>query len=306
MTTANDLTFGIEIECSIPYAAMAQKGWVVGSYSSGAAIPNHDGWKAKSDCSIRAEAGCTALEVVSPVLKGAEGIEAVKKMIKQLNEMGAKVNASTGFHCHVGCKGDLAVIRRLVALVSNNEQAIYASTGTKTRETAQWCRSIKTKLKPIYDEASQASLRRVAGTHHDRYHILNLTNIVTGVRNAVEFRAFAGTTNINKILGYICMCIGIVERAHETSKACTWDAKPVGDHSSLKRDGDGETALARLAMQMGWKNAPSGSRVFGVVEGVDMKAACKELFRLAAKYDGRDATSGRPRPPAEIAARHAN
>ncbi len=57
---------------------------------------NH--WKIVSDSSIQ---GGQGNEIVSPVLKGMEGIEQIKKVCIALNRAGAKVNKSCGFHLHI-------------------------------------------------------------------------------------------------------------------------------------------------------------------------------------------------------------
>jgi hypothetical protein len=143
---ANDLTFGIEIETHIPRGAFH-----VGAYHIGAQVPGlPQGWKAMRDGSIAAPAGREGCEFVSPVLKGEAGIAQVIEVVARLNAMGAKVNASTGFHVHVGWGGDEAALARLVTLVANFETAIYASTGTKSREQGRWCRGIQYYGNAVY------------------------------------------------------------------------------------------------------------------------------------------------------------
>jgi hypothetical protein len=60
---ANDLTFGVEIETTIPAGAC-----YVGGYHNGVQVPwLPEGWKAEHDGSIRASRGRVACEFVSPV-----------------------------------------------------------------------------------------------------------------------------------------------------------------------------------------------------------------------------------------------
>ena len=135
----NDLTFGVEIETAMPTGTIA-----VGGYHNGRQIPGlPDGWRAESDCSIVCPAGHQACEVVSPVLKGTDGLEQIQQVCDWLNAVGAKVNRSTGFHVHVGWTGDREALKRLTSYVSNFEKAIFASTGTHSREQSRYCRPIR-------------------------------------------------------------------------------------------------------------------------------------------------------------------
>ena len=84
---AERITFGVELETTIPATA----GLVVGAYHIVATVrvgadvranlplnaPTFDGnhWKAERDGSIRAIPGRVPCEFVSPILKGAAGVE---------------------------------------------------------------------------------------------------------------------------------------------------------------------------------------------------------------------------------------
>src|SRR5262245_33404466 len=98
----NDLTFGIEIETAMPHGVVR-----VGGYHYGTQVPQlPEGWKAERDGSIRCPAGHEACEIVSPVLKGDDGIRQVVQVLAWLKSAGAQVNRSTGFHVHVGWNAD--------------------------------------------------------------------------------------------------------------------------------------------------------------------------------------------------------
>ena len=65
-----DITFGIEIETTVPAGTLR-----IGYHGHGCSIPGLDGWKADRDPSIRATRGHEACEFVSPVFKGSEGLK---------------------------------------------------------------------------------------------------------------------------------------------------------------------------------------------------------------------------------------
>jgi len=274
MTNPNEITFGVELETIVPVGAVA-----VGTYRRGNAIPGFPtGWAAHSDSSIRSRAGYVGCEFVSPILRGADGVRQVLAVVAKIRELGGRVNVSCGLHVHVGFSGDDKAMKRLVTLVANFEKAIYASTGTKSREQGHWAASVQS-----HGDAQSAQ----NAASHQRYHLLNLTNIARGVRPAVEFRAFAGTLNETKIVGHIQMCLGIVQRAIEAKRVTAFVAKTPEETSPIKRGGEGQTALNRLCYQLGWTKGRS-KKVFGVIacdEAPSLKEVKKELHRLAKKYD---------------------
>lgn len=277
MATANEFTFGVEIECLIPDATAPR----VGYRHCGRQIPSLPvGWNAQSDGSIAAALGYTPVEVVSPVLKGADGLRQLKDVCDWLRTVGAKVNQSCGLHVHVGvakggAKGKKAM-RAVVTAVANLEKAIYATTGTKARERSRWCKPISRNA-----SAKDGNLGLV-----DRYHVLN----VNTQKPTVEFRAFAGTTNFTKIASYIRLSVGFVQKALELLRLPPWTPAPILPGKAYDRGSEGLSHLNRLMYWMGWTKGKE-SRTFGDVgvgeEGLPTLEQSKaELNRLARKYDG--------------------
>ncbi len=280
----NDLTFGVELEVTLPVGTCE-----VGPYHHGVHVPQLPaGWKAERDSSIQPGAGYMAAEIVSPVLKGADGLAQLKTVCDWLNSVGAKVNRSTGFHVHVGFNGsDLGALRRLVCLVANFEKALFAATGTRSREQGRYCRGIQEDHQFV--TAFRATRVARPGLCADRYHVLNLTNLLHYGKPTVEFRVFAGTTNAVKAIGYVRLCLGIVEKARGMKKLPKWLAKTPVETSPIHRSGEGQTALTRLFYSLGWTKGRE-EHTFGDIqpEGLPtIEATKKELMRLARKYDGR-------------------
>lgn len=267
---AETYTFGVEIECLIPVANAP----AVGGYHCGvqvAALPA--GWNAQRDGSIRTRRGMVGVEIVSPVLQGAEGVRQLKAACEWLASIGAAVNKSTGLHIHVGTAKDDATLRRIVTVAANFEKAIYAATGTKARERGCFCRTVQ----------QSQNHRDGRFAYATRYHVLN----VLTQHDTVEFRAFAGTINFTKIVAYVRLCIGLVERAVEMKRLPKWEAKPVAETSPIKRGGEGLTALNRLFFWLGW-NRGRVDRTYGITGaevGPSLKQVKNQLVRLARKYD---------------------
>ncbi len=281
MFNANDTTFGIEIECTLPVTVRIE----VGGYHRGCQIEGLPaGWNAQRDGSLHAARGFYAVEIVSPVLRGADGLAQVAKVCQWLNSVGAEVNSSCGLHVHVGWQGDKAALIRLTTMVANHEKGIYASTGTHSRERSTYCRGVRN------DRSMRSEFLEETGTarQFDRYHVLNLTNLQRR-QPTVEFRAFAGTTNARKIAGYVRMCVGLVNKAANAKRTIKWDSKTVTESSPVRKGGEGQTELNRLFFALGWNKGRTAT-VWGAIdtpEGCPTLADSKaKLMDLAKKYDG--------------------
>ncbi len=104
---ANDLTFGIEIETIAPDSAVTNDGLQIGPYRHGIQVPYlPQGWTAECDGSINNGHGGHKCEIVSPVLRGTEGLQQVAEVMRTLEAKGHRVNASCGVHIHIGCQRD--------------------------------------------------------------------------------------------------------------------------------------------------------------------------------------------------------
>lgn len=280
---ANEIFFGIEFETTLPGSDTTP----IGPYHAGHQVPwLPAGWKAERDSSIRPLTPTRkACEFVSPKLKGEAGLREVENAIEQINAHGARVNPSCGLHITLEWNGDAAALARLISLVGNHERAIFASTGTRHREQTIYTKQIKQ-----YGDKHAAKQRCEA----DRYHLLNLTHLAQG-KNRIEFRAFAGTLNATKVLGYLMMCLGLVELALSTTRCSDWDyTKREGTKSCWDRPGAGlgETEINRLFYRLGWtkgwyKGALRDKR-FGEIAGERMpewKSIKTKLLELGRKYD---------------------
>ena len=290
---ANEITFGIEIECTMPTIKMQEIGMQVGGYHHGTQVPGLPaGWNAQRDGSISAnDYDHTGVEIVSPILKGVDGVEQVKKVCQWLKEMGAKVNASCGLHVHVGFAGQSArALAQLVCLVARNEKALYAMTGTKNRESSHFCKPIKETYRPLGRNGNLRNCRQAVG---DRYHLLNLSNLAAG-RPTIEFRCFAGTLNVYKILAYVQIAVGLVQKAINTKGKIAYDASGLAEKSRVAATGEGETAVNRLFYGLFWKFGnefrPESTdpkwTPQGVLDKETLAKAGAVALKMARKYDG--------------------
>ena len=208
----HEMTFGIEIECHLPLAVSRDQ--------VKARLPR--GWSIHGDGSIRGYDYRTrhAMEVVSPtaptlLLRGSRGMEQVRRVVATLRELGAQVNFSCGLHVHIGFDkqwrpGTLnyRVMQHMVGIVAELQKGIYASTGTLSRETGTYSRPLP------HGENIAANL---AAAPANRYCVINLSTFKSNP--TVEFRAFAGTLNINKMTAHILTALRVVEEAVKRAEA---------------------------------------------------------------------------------------
>lgn len=248
---ANEITFGIELECYIPTAKVD---FTINGYHSSSPtslrIPGTEGWSASSDGSIQAGPSCRAVEIVSPVLKGRAGMNQVIKILEWLKSKNAGCNKTCGFHVHVGCGQNAEQARRygvqVLGMVAQHEGAFWAASGVKgrTRENNRFCNGVKSNAtaKENYKSFRPRESGCPAGS---RYQIVNLSNIWSGRFNAVEFRAFAATFRVNVVLGIIRMCVGVVDYAMSCRNPIKWD-------SNAPKRSTGLDLMVVLMAKLGW------------------------------------------------------
>lgn len=215
---ANTYTFGIELEVACPDNVLRDHNLHIGAYHVGTQVPFlPPGWTAQRDASLSASVGYTPCEIVSPILRGAEGVNEVIRVLAKLNELGFKIAHNSGFHCHVGWNDawGAETLARLISIFSYLERGLFATTGTKKRERGTYCKCVRK-----HGSAPKAKKE----LDPDRYNALNISNLANNCTNkkTVEFRLFSGSLNATKIVGWIQLCLGTVEKALNTKRLPAW------------------------------------------------------------------------------------
>lgn len=291
---ANDISFGIEIESTIPNTSPVR----VGGYHRGTPVaqlptsPDGEQWKAESDTSIHPPTGRRCCEFVSPKLRGVEGLRHAHKAITEIrDDLGGKVNGSCGVHVTVTFPSqDGPALARLITFCAQFERGLYATTGTKRREQGIYCNPNKCHGDhPTTNKAKANAYIRHA--KRSRFSIVNLTHLAHG-SDRIEFRLFSGSTNPDKVITWVRLILAIVEYALNTTRCVSYD-----DRSNDNRwGGEGECSVIRMLCRLGWlewkawgykgktygelpTDRPVGRGLPTISEGVAM------LRGLAKKYD---------------------
>ncbi len=121
----------------------------------------------------------------------------------------------------------------------------------------------------------------------NRYHALNLTNLARGTKDTVEFRVFSGSLNAVKVLGWIQVCLGLVERALSGKRMPKWS--PGALKGGWKKAGPGQSEAERLMGYLAWGAGYArihGGKQYGWISDLVPQDSIKTEFRcLAKKYD---------------------
>lgn len=305
---AENIEFGVELETMVPVSAGIRRG----GYHSGLAVmtgtangriveaPHFRGatWRADSDASIRAEAGYMAVEFVSPVLKGIEGLEALLSFVRFLHAIGAKVNDSCGCHITVGIRSLMPgepvdttkiakFVRRLARFANNHRWAIYAQTGTG--------RHLNDYSHPLTAE-SKATFERMLETSDGR-QLVDLCNMTgrgmvnfrkafaPNNREAVEFRAFAGTLSESKLLHHLATAFGLCRKV-----VASKEVPPFFRSEKIVRLANSREAVERLWKVMGWsRRTPTHKCALGLFGRLhsDFRQYRKAALEMAEKFESR-------------------
>lgn len=179
---------------------------------------NHDTrghWKIVRDASI---SGHNACEIVSPVLKGADGLEQLKKVCIALNKIGAKINKSCGLHIHLGVSDyDTDNFKNLLKSYINVENEVdKMMPATRRGNTNKYCRSMKMNktailMKRKIDEATGIENLADSVFSGGRYFKVNIQCYRR--QKTIEFRQHSGSVQYSKIKNWILICARMVDYA---------------------------------------------------------------------------------------------
>ena len=199
----NKRTFGIEIELehNDSYAMkLALRTAGIACEVEGYNHHNRPHWKITIDVSVR-----NGYELVSPILKGEEGLEEIRRVCEVLNTQGATINHTCGLHVHHDAS-DLKDrnLRNLLNLYRRAEDVIDSMMPKSRRaNNNRFCKAMWT-----VDEGNYP---------HSRYFKLNLQSL--HVHGTVEFRQHSGTIDADKIINWVEITQLMVERSKRQIKS---------------------------------------------------------------------------------------
>ena len=213
----NERTFGVEIEFFLgrtnrrgAYAeevAQAVREQGIECYVESYNHITRPHWKIVTDSSVSYE----GLETVSPPLKGQDGLNQLKKVLKALNQVGAKVDRSCGVHVHHDASDfTLRTFKNLYGLYARFEDCIDELVPMSRRGNYNsYCASPGTDLEQLQKAKSIEEI--VDRMYPSRYIKLNCQSYRR--HGTIEFRQHGGSTEYQKIMSWIVLTQMMVERA---------------------------------------------------------------------------------------------
>jgi hypothetical protein len=178
-------------------------------------------WKITTDGSVTARGTGMGrgLEMVSPVLRGEQGLEIASKAVKALLNAGAKVDRTCGLHVHLGMDGlsgaDLIKVVEFYSANQNNINNVVSQSRHNTRWAKRYDTSVyRTAFESIRNTNSTSELRNAVG-RFDRYMTVNLTSY--SKYGTVEFRQHQGTLNAEKVVSWVKFVMALTEKAVATT-----------------------------------------------------------------------------------------
>lgn len=316
---AQRYTFGVEIECFLPADVVRRHSIYIAGYhdsnDENGALPtsyfppfDDHPWRAEQDSSLEPKQGDVAIEVISPILQGREGIESLLAVCKTLNRWKAKVYGNAAIHIHIGVESVAGSnpntqahwLSKLLHLIAQNELALYAVSGTAERLTSEhWqekIRRISTDLR--YSETeTEAVAKKIKKAGPGRKHTtlraqyeeycfpgrrcsINITNVFESHKKTVEFRTFSGSTKGYKIVSWVHLCLALCERAWEAKKYPAWET-PQLRYLDLRHP---TKLLNRLFYALGWTKGKKDVKrselaVLGLLTDTDELRRYKKILR---------------------------
>ena len=209
----NNRTYGVEIEAhgvgTTELANALNEAGINCNYEGyNHTTRNH--WKIVRDSSIH---GNKPFELVSPPLKGEEGLEEIKKVCQVLKTLGAQVNTSCGLHVHHDA-GDLNLdnFKNLYSLYTRFESTIDQFVPESRRgNNNNFCKTLQGLNDQIHQSRSLEEIKTATGS---RYVKLNIQSYWR--HGTIEFRHHPGTINPTKIINWIILTQLMVERSKST------------------------------------------------------------------------------------------
>lgn len=206
----DERTFGIEIEFTTASREtvarlMNEKG--VNTYVEGYNHRTSNHWKVITDSSC-------GFELVSPPLKGREGLDQLQKACEALKEAGAKVNRKCGLHVHhdvndYNAKQIANIFAVYIKLENTMDTLLPAS---RRGNNNPYCKSLfrGTSQQNILDKLKAVeTIRDIDNIWHTRYLKVNFQSYVK--YGTVEFRQHSGTIEFEKIYNWILLTQQMVD-----------------------------------------------------------------------------------------------
>lgn len=213
MTLANNnRTYGIEVEFIGDRARAAQAIRAAGieceCQQYGHAVPRN--WKIVTDASVGYDTGG---ELVSPILRGEDGLRQVTTVLAALRSAGCTINRSCGLHVHVGV-ADLNIDEMSRAFVRYKQcEAQIDSIMPRSRRLND-NRYVCTLQNYNFNQLAIRAPHELESAM-GRFRHLKLNFMSYARQKTIEFRHHGGSLNTDKVINWIKFCVNFIEQSRD-------------------------------------------------------------------------------------------
>lgn len=169
-------------------------------------IDNDDYWKIVTDSSC-------GYEIVSPRLKGHDGLAQIEKVCNALNQLGAKVNKNCGLHVHHDARDFTVNTFKNILNIYVRYEKVFDTMMPQSRRANNntFCRTmIKDDVQETLNKIKNCKTvyDLTCGLYYSRYGKVNLQSYT--LHGSIEFRQHSGTTDAEKIINWVVLTQAIV------------------------------------------------------------------------------------------------
>lgn len=213
------MTYGVEIEIAGDWTNHAQQREIAAALQSGGILAyaegyNHDTesyWKVVYDSSC-------GHEVVSPILRGYEGLDEIEKVCEILQSAGYSVNSRCGFHVHHGIAHLSKKQIRNIYLLAIKWENVVDRLVAPSRRNNDYCESISRNAKTLAEVQNCMDILVKRGHSHYAMQVIpgrfrKVNPEAYSRHGTIEFRQHQGTLNFDKMRFWIIMTQNFVTRA---------------------------------------------------------------------------------------------
>lgn len=233
--------FGVEIEFFLPYslnlseivAKLVAAG--VNTYSAGYTHTVSSQWKIVTDGSLynSGNRNGSGYELVSPPMRGEEGLSQIDKALKVLTDAGCFINKSCGLHVHHEATDLTLDALKKIAVYYTEAKTVINKFFSKSRVNNQYARHYSQyEINDLNGQSSISSFRQFA-QYINRYRTVNFNSYAK--YGTVEFRQHHGTLNAKKVRAWVLFTQAVI-RCAAKSKVLGTTLKDVLDAAELTRE----------------------------------------------------------------------
>lgn len=220
--TSSNRQFGVEIEFynvrpSVLIQALREAG--IECEYEGYNHQTRPHWKIVRDGSVtsRGTGEGSGLEMVSPILRGSEGLAELAKVMDVMVSVGAKVNSSCGLHVHLDQANMTGNARRNFFLTYVNNQQLMDRLVSASRRAGRNSYTNSYRTSEIQSYADRCFDGEAQG---NRYYNFNITSF--GKYGTYEVRHHQGTLNARKAVNWVKLLLTMNNYAMNPESAQTF------------------------------------------------------------------------------------